>query len=84
MGTQLCHPPLTAEETAQVHTFGNAPSSETFRTDRKALIHTFLWHAGVSGVVSLLGRLVADGVATLGPPQDAEGPVQPPEGATPH
>lgn len=43
-----------------------------------------LRHAGVPGIVPLLGRLVADRGAALGPPQHAEGSVQPLEGAAPH
>lgn len=74
-GTQLCHPPYKAEETS-IHIQGN--------TDIKVLIHTFLWHTGISGIVSFLRCLIANSVATLSPPQDAEGPVQPSEGATPH
>lgn len=50
----------------------------------RAPVRTFLRHAGIPGVVSLLGRLIAHRVAALGPPQDAERPVQPPEGAAPH
>jgi len=52
--------------------------------DVRALIRTFLWHTEIPGIVSLLRCLIADCVATLGPPQDTESPVQPPEGAAPH
>lgn len=56
----------------------------TARLDVRAPIHTFARHTGIPGIVSLLGRLIAHCVATLGPSQDTEGPVQPPEGAAPH
>lgn len=50
----------------------------------KFLLRTFWRHAGIPGIVPLLGGLVADGSAALGPPQNAERPVQSPEGAAPH
>lgn len=51
---------------------------------QQALTHTFLWHTRIPGVVSLFRRLVAYCIATLGPPQDTERPVQPPERAAPY
>lgn len=48
------------------------------------MIRTFLRHAGIPGIVPLLRRFIAHRVAALGPPQDAEGSVQPLEGAAPH
>lgn len=51
---------------------------------QQVLTHTFLWHTRIPGVVSLLRRLIAYCIATLGPPQDTERPVQPPERAAPH
>lgn len=84
----------TLVQPREIYTFGNAQARGAVplwdrlrgseRTDRKAVIHTFLWDTGIPGIVSLLRRLIADCVAALGPPQDTEGPVQPPEGAAPH
>lgn len=54
------------------------------RAARGAAVRTFWRHAGIPGVVPLLGCFIADCVAALGPPQDAEGSVQPLEGAAPH
>lgn len=51
---------------------------------REAVVRTFLRHTGVPGIVPLLRRFVTDRVAALGPPQHAEGSVQPLEGAAPH
>lgn len=48
------------------------------------MVCTFLWHTGVPGIVPLLRCFIADRGATLGPPQHAEGSVQPLEGAAPH
>ncbi len=59
-------------------------TSKEHRQDMQALIHTFLRDTGIPGIVSLLRRLIAHCVAALGPPQDTERPVQPPEGPTPH
>lgn len=69
-----------------LYSWGNnyTHSGKHRNTDIKVLIHTFLWHTGIPGIVSFLRCLIANSVATLSPPQDAEGPVQPPEGATPH
>lgn len=110
MGSQLCHPPHTAEGTSQTHSLRNplqgvmkckcsrdADPTQTAQHRHKnihvegnddktcrALIHTFLRHIGIPGIVSLLRCLIAHCVAALGPPQDTERPVQPPEGPAPH
>lgn len=44
---------------------------------------TFLGHTGVPRIVSFLCGLIGHGCAALGPPQDTECTVQPPEGAAP-
>lgn len=54
------------------------------QNSREAVVCTFLRRTGVSGIVPLLRRFIADRVAALGPPQHAEGSVQPLEGAAPH
>lgn len=72
----------TAADTMQMHN-----KHQYRRVRHRAIdlvIHTSLWHRGISGIVSFLGCLVAHCGATLGPSQDTECSVQPPEGAAPH
>lgn len=61
-----------------------AQTHNTAKQYMQALIHTFSRHTGIPGIVSLLRCLIAHCVATFGPSQHTECPVQPPEGAAPH
>lgn len=76
-----CSSDITSETQHKMH---NTSTKTHTRQDMHTLIRTFLRHAGIPGIVSLLRRLIAHRVATFGPPQDTERPVQPPEGTTPH